>query len=522
MRKILDFYIMSGILFSSMQSTNEKIGQLIYQIRQDRGLTQAEFARKLGTSQSAVNRIEHGKQNLSLDTLARISDVLNKPLISVAGQSTNFRVEGGAELKGTVETKTAKNSAVALLCASLLNQGTTRLLRVPRIEEVNRIIEVLISLGVKVKWYGGNNLEIKPPTKLDMSNINAHAARRTRSVIMLAGPLLHYFKEFRIPYAGGCKLGKRSVQTHLYALEELGVTTEVKTGWYNMKVKSKPADKIVMYEMGETPTENILMAAARRTEKLTIHQASSNYNVQDLCHFLQKLGVNIDGIGTPTITIKGINRINKNVSYTLGEDPVDSMFFIAAAVVTNSQITVTRCPIEFLEIELLKLEKMGVKFKKSEEYLSENHHTRLLDLTIYKHDLLTAPKDKIHPLPFPGLLPDNLPFFVPIAAVSKGHTLLHDWMYENRAIYFTELSRLGANVELIDAHRVFVNGPTAFSSADVTCPPALRPAAILLIGMLAATGTSMLRNVYSINRGYEDIAERLNSIGARIQVINEL
>ncbi len=505
-----------------MLTTNEKIGQLIYQIRQDRRLTQAEFARKLGTSQSAVNRIEHGKQNLSLETLGRISDVLNKPLISIAGQSTNFRVEGGHELKGTVETKTAKNSAVALLCASLLNKGKTKLLKVPRIEEVNRIIEVLISMGVKVTWYGGNNLEIKPPTKLSMDNLDANSARRTRSVIMLAGPLMHEFKEFKIPYAGGCKLGKRSVQAHLYGLEEFGVTTDVRVGHYHMSVKQKTPEKVVMYEMGETPIENMLMVAARQTNTVSIHQSSSNYNVQDLCHFLLKLGVKITGIGSSRLNITGLADINKTVTYTVGEDPVDSMFFIAAAVVTNSELTITRCPIEFLELELLKLEKMGLKFAVSKEYLSDNNHTKLADIIIHKHDTLVAPNDKIHPLPFPGLLPDNLPFFVVIAAVCKGRTLIHDWMYENRAIYFTELSRLGANVELIDAHRVYVSGPANFTSADVTCPPALRPAAILLIGMLQATGTSVLRNVYSINRGYEDIAERLNKLGAQINVVHEI
>lgn len=505
-----------------MNHTNEKIGQLVYQLRQERGLTQAEFARRMGTSQSAINRIEKGRQNLSLETLGRISDVLKKPIISVAGQSTNFRVSGGKALRGTVETKAAKNSAVALLCASLLNKGTTRLLRVPKIEEVNRIIEVLESIGVKIKWYGGNNLEIKPPETLHLKAINATSARRTRSVIMLAGPLMHVFKNFRIPYAGGCKLGKRSVKTHLYALEEFGVTTEVVTGWYNMSVAPKSPDRVVLYEMGETPTENILMAAALRTETVTIHQASSNYNVQDLCHFLKKLGVKVEGIGSATLKVTGVNSINKTVTYAVGEDPVDAMFFITAAIVTNSELTITRVPVEFLDIELLKLEKMGVRFTKSEPYLSQNKHTQLIDLVVHKHDLLLAPEDKLHPLPFPGLLPDNLPFFVPITAIAKGNTLIHDWMYENRAIYFTELSRLGASIELIDAHRVLVNGPTTFTPADVTCPPALRPAAILLIGMLAAPGVSTLRNVYSINRGYEDIAARLNSLGAQIDILHEI
>src|SRR5882762_1873570 len=146
-----------------MPTTNEKIGQLIYQIRQERGLTQAAFAKQLNTSQSAVNRIEHGRQNLSLETLGRISDVLNKPLISLNEGAINLLIEGGQELKGEITLKTSKNATVALLCASLLNRGTTRLKNVARIEEVNRLVEVLVSIGVQVRWLGENDLEIKPP-----------------------------------------------------------------------------------------------------------------------------------------------------------------------------------------------------------------------------------------------------------------------------------------------------------------------------------------------------------------------
>src|SRR5260221_799344 len=150
-----------------MSDTNEKIGSLIYQIRQERGLTQAEFAKRLNTSQSAVNRIEHGKQNLSLETLGRISDVLNKQLISVAGGAVNLRIEGGHELHGTITLKNSKNAAVGLLCASLLNHGVTRFKAFPRIEEVYRIIEVLESIGVSVKWLPGNDVEIRRPAKLN-------------------------------------------------------------------------------------------------------------------------------------------------------------------------------------------------------------------------------------------------------------------------------------------------------------------------------------------------------------------
>src|SRR4051794_19836963 len=182
-----------------MHETNQKIGRLIYQIRQERGLTQAAFAKQLGTSQSAVNRIEHGKQNLSLDTLARISDVLNKQLISLSGSAVNLRIEGGHELKGEIELKTSKNAAVAIMCACLLNHGTTRLKRVARIEEVNRIIEVLTSIGVQVKWLPGNELEIKPPKKLNLDKMNKEAARKTRIVINLVGSLMHDYGEFKIP-----------------------------------------------------------------------------------------------------------------------------------------------------------------------------------------------------------------------------------------------------------------------------------------------------------------------------------
>ncbi len=149
-----------------MPSTNEKIGHLIAQVRQEKGFTQAEFARRLNTSQSAVNRMEHGRQNLSMETLGRISDVLNKQLISLNSGAINLRIEGGNELKGEITLKTSKNATVALLCASLLNKGTTRLKNVARIEEVNRLVEVLTSIGVSVRWIGDSDLEIKPPQSL--------------------------------------------------------------------------------------------------------------------------------------------------------------------------------------------------------------------------------------------------------------------------------------------------------------------------------------------------------------------
>lgn len=507
-----------------MTDTNQKIGHLIAQIRQEKGLTQAEFARRLGTSQSAVNRIEHGRQNLSLETMGRISDVLNKQLIKLNEGAINLHIEGGQELKGEITLKTSKNAAVALLCASLLNQGTTRLKNVAKIEEVNRLIEVLISIGVQVKWVNDNDVEIKPPAELNLGKMHKDAARKTRSVIMFIGPLMHHFEEFSIPYAGGCELGRRTVLPHLYALEEFGVDVATKSGHYQVTSKPRVAKRnVVLYESGDTTTENVLMAAARIPGETIIKMASANYMVQDLCFFLQRLGVQIEGIGTSTLRVQGVKNIRKNISFAPSEDPVEAMTFISAAVTTNSSITIKRAPIEFLELELLKLEKMGLEYQASKIYKADNGKTNLVDLKILKHDgKLIAPREKIHPNVFPGLNIDHLPYFVPIAAVAKGRTLIHDWIYEDRPLMYTEMKKIGVRLELADPHRVYVEGPTRFKPADMTCPSGIRPAVMILIGMLAANGTSVLRNVYTINRGYEDLAERLNSLGAKIKVLHDI
>ena len=180
-----------------------------------------------------------------------------------------------------------------------------------------------------------------------------------------------------------------------------------------------------------------------------------------------------------------------------------------------------RLVFEFLELELATLKQMGLSFKLSPEYTSANGRTRLVDIDLY-HSQLTAPQDKIAALPFPGINQDNLPFLALIATSANGRTLIHDWAYENRAIYLTELNRLNAQVELVDPHRVYITGPTKWKPADIIAPPALRPSVVILLAMLAAPGTSTLRDVYNINRGYQDFYNRLNSLGAKIETFREI
>ena len=430
----------------------------------------------------------------------------------------DFKVNGGKKLHGKITTNFSKNGSVGLLCASLLNKGTTTLHGIARIEEVYRVIEIIQSIGVEVKWINQNSVKIVPPKKFTIENINAESAIKTRSIIMLMGPMIHFLQSFSLPHAEGCYLGKRTIAAHTYALEKLGIKIKTTNASYNISSNNlRPAD-IVMYESGDTACENVLTASALIPGETTISFASANYMVQEICFFLEKLGVKIDGIGNSTLIVHGIKEINKNVEYWNSEDPIESMMFISACIVTDSRLTITRCPIDFLSLELEKLTRMNLKYKILKKYYSYNGRTKLADIEVFPSKL-KALADKIHSNPYPGINIDNLPFFVPIAIRAKGQTMIHDWVYENRAIYFTELNRLGANITLADPHRVYIQGRTLLKPAQVVCPPALRPSMVILISMLAAPGTSILRNVYMINRGYEGIAKRLNSIGADIKIL---
>jgi UDP-N-acetylglucosamine 1-carboxyvinyltransferase len=501
-----------------------QIAELVRGARLARGLTQSQLATRLGTSQSAIARIESGGQNLSVELLTRINSALAADLVTIGEpRPTHLRVTGGRPLSGTITVNSSKNGAVVLLCAALLNRGTTVLRNVARIVEVERIVTVLRSIGVDITWSsGGRDLRIATPEVLDLDAIDVETATRTRSIIMFLGPLLGLQDRFRIPYAGGCDLGTRTVEPHMIALRHFGLDVVATEGAYRATVASgRAGDRtVVLTERGDTVTENALMAAAQHDGVVTLRNASSNYMVQELCYYLELLGVRIEGVGTTTLRVHGRTHLEADVEYTLAEDPVEAMSLLTAGIVTSSTITVARVPIEFMEIELATLAEMGLQYETGPEYTSTNGRTRLVDVTVHP-SRLRAPIDKIHPMPFPGLNIDNLPFFAVIAAAAEGRTLIHDWVYDSRAIHLTDLTRLGANVRLLDPHRLDVTGPTRWSGAEISCPPALRPAVVVLLAMLAAKGTSVLRGVDIIARGYEQLADRLISLGAQIETFRD-
>ncbi len=429
-------------------------------------------------------------------------------------------VNGGKKLKGTLTNQSSKNSAVAILCAALMIKGKTTLVDVPQIEEVDRILELLSSLGVRIVRKGSHELVLDTEGELTLSSLDRAACEKTRSSLFLWGALAARVRSYRLFKSGGCHLGQRTVRPHWYALQKLGVTVTSHDGFYEVKNKPLTAAHIVMYESGDMATENVIMAAVLAEGVTTISMASANYMVQDLCYFLVKAGAKIGGIGTTKLTITGVKALRPVKAYPIMPDPIVAMTYLSAAITTGSTLTINNCPLDFLELELYKLEIMGQRCVIKNKRLSKNGAFAVVDIEVFPSALKALP-DKIECRPFPGLNIDNLPLFAPILSRARGRTMLHDWVFENRTIYLTELQKLGVNVQLIDPHRAWIEGPSTLRAAELVCPPAIRPAVNVLICMLAAKGKSILRNTYMIDRGYEDLYETLRSVGADIQVVKE-
>lgn len=429
-------------------------------------------------------------------------------------------INGGKKLHGEIVNQSAKNSAEALLCASVMIKGQVTLTAVPQIEGVKRILELLSSIGVKIE-HSGTTIHLDASRNLSLDKIDQNAAEVTRTSLLLLGALAAREKKYKLYKSGGCRLGERTVRPHLYALQKLGVNVVSKDCYYEVE-NSKPlsASNIILYESGDTTTENVIMAAVLAPGVTTLKMASANYMVQDLCYFLNSAGAKIKGVGTTTLTITGVKKLNGPPKYPVMPDPIVAMTLISAAITTGSNLTIKNCPLEFLELELYKLEIMGQKLVVKNKRFSKNGKFQVVDIEIIPGKLTALP-DKIYGRPFPGLNIDNLPLFIPILTQARGRTMVHDWAYENRAAYSLDLRKLGANITLLDPHRIWVEGPTDFVSADIICPPALRPAVNLLIGMLAAKGKSVLRNVDVIDRGYENLYAILNKAGAGIEVVKE-
>jgi len=426
-----------------------------------------------------------------------------------------FVIDGGKTLSGTIETNAGKNAPYALLFASLVVRGKVTLKEMTHVDEVLRAIELLSSIGVRFEWKDETTLFIDSSGVLTMDTMDKALCEQLRLSLCFFGALAGRETSYRVYKSGGCKLGNRTIRPHTIALSQLGIIVDSCEEYYDVHCDGLKAGHVVMYESGDTATENVIMAAVLAPGITTIRFASANYMVQDVCYFLQSAGADIEGIGTTTLTIRGVSALHDVEEYVISPDPVDAMAWISLAVTTKSPLTIANCALDFLELELQKLFIMGQKFNILNKRKSRNGKLDVVDVEIIPSDLTALP-DKLYGRPYPGLNIDNVPLFVPILTQADGETMVHDWCYENRAIYYLELQKLGAHVLLLDTHRALVRGVTSLQANTITAPPALRPAMAILIAMLGATGISTLKNSEVIERGYDHIIDRLTAVGASI------
>jgi UDP-N-acetylglucosamine 1-carboxyvinyltransferase len=524
------------VLGDSSEKSFVAVGNHIRSMRENRGWSLQDIATQLQITSEEQTIVESGSLDNSSNIINRELKLLNKNT-AYLGDDT-LRIEGGRELHGEINVNTSKNGAMGLLCASLLNKGTTVLHRIPRIEEVDRMLEVFESIGVRCRWLNSyeNSLEIKPPLEFKLSDINHESASRTRSILMIIGALIHHVDTMIIPHASGCNLGTRTICDHRDGLDAFGVTIEdrkeqirddlYQESFYINCNNLQPAS-YEFAEQGDTSTENIIIAAAGMPGTTYLYGVSSNYMVREVCYFLEELGVKIEGIGTHNLVIHGLVDengkldINQDIEYHNSEDPIEAFTLIAIGVITSSAIKVNRCPKEYVRYELNMLKKMGLKFTYSHTYKSYNGKTDLVDVQLEKSEL-EALDIEIKPKTYPGVNPDSAPFFVAIASQAKGSSIYHDWMFNGRNQHLLKLKELGVKIKPIDnEHKLEIIGRTTLQAAIIKSPDALRPTAILLAAMMGAKGVSHLLDTYQLRRGYEDLPARLNELGASIHWADE-
>ncbi len=501
-------------------------GSWLKLIREESGIDFDTMVEELKITPDELSKWEAGEMVLSESDVRSYIQVLHNNCIPLPAKS--FLIEGGQQLSGEISVNTSKNGAMGLLCASLLNKGRTVLHDIPRIEEVYRILEVFESIGVSFQWLedNSNSIEIIPPEKFSIDQMNYTSASRTRTVIMLMGALIHRDQDFYLPIPSGCNLGTRTVTPHLKGLEQLGVdisSVKKEVGdkselYFSVKADNLAPNIILMREKGDTATENLLIAAAGIPGKTIIRGASTNYMVMEVIQFLQGLGVQIENDSSGELVVHGKKEINKeDYEYYNSEDPIECMTLLTAGIVTNSQLTIRRCPRRYIEFEIAWLQDMGLECKISEEYLSKNDRTILIDIEIYPSQL-QAVDLVIKPSTYPGINPDNAPFFVLICTQASGESQYHDWMFNGRNKMFVEdLNKLGASITMIGEHALRISGATQLTGSVTTSPNALRPTVILMLAMMAAKGSSTLVDTYQVYRGYQDLPKRLNALGAMIQ-----
>lgn len=431
---------------------------------------------------------------------------------------SSFVIQGGCRLKGEITPQGAKNEALQVICATLLSEEEITISNIPDILDVNNLIFLLEDMGVKIQRPEKGTVVFKA----DEVNINylesddfKRKASRLRGSVMIVGPLLARFKKATIPKPGGDKIGRRRLDTHFIGLEKLGAdfNYDAGSGFYSIETRKLKGTYILLDEASVTGTANIVMAAVLAEGTTTLYNAACEPYLQQLCRMLNAMGARISGIGSNLLTIEGVNRLG-GCTHTLLPDMIEIGSFIALAAMTRSEITIKNVRFKDLGIIPDVFRKLGIKFNLHGDDLHIPSQEQYTVETFIDGSILT-----IADAPWPGFTPDLLSVILVAAIQAKGSVLVHQKMFESRLFFVDKLIDMGAQIILCDPHRATIiglNRQYPLKALEMTSPD-IRAGVALLIAALSAEGKSIIHNIEQIDRGYENIEQRLAKLGACIE-----
>jgi len=420
---------------------------------------------------------------------------------------SEYFIDGGIPLDGTVKASGNKNAALPCIAAALLTDEPVLLRNIPEIEDVHVMLEIYTALGGAVEYFGPNTFQLHLGN-ITSSVIPVEQARKIRASILFAGPLLARTGKVILPPPGGDVIGRRRLDTHFLALTELGA--KVKTAdAFTFSAKSLTGADIFLDEASVTGTENAIMAAVLAKGKTILTNAAGEPHVQDLCQMLVAMGARIEGIGSNILTITGVSKLH-GCDFTIGADFMEVGSFIGLAAATNGDLHIEGTRPQDLRPAKIAFGKLGISWA-SEGTVIHVPRNQPKEVNCDLGGMIP----KIDDAPWPGFPPDLTSIVTVVATQVRGTVLIHEKMFESRMFFVDKLIGMGAQIVLCDPHRAVVSGPTRLHGSDLISPD-VRAGMAMLIAALCADGKSVIRNVYQIERGYEHLVDRLTSLGARI------
>jgi UDP-N-acetylglucosamine 1-carboxyvinyltransferase len=422
--------------------------------------------------------------------------------------AVQFNVEGGHRLSGTIRPSGNKNGALPIVAATLLTEHPVVLENVPRIRDIETLVELLRSVGAEAEWTERNTLRVHAKT-VDPDKLDRERSKKIRGSILLAGSLLARSGRCVLPPPGGDVIGRRRLDTHFLALQQLGAEFEL-TDVFTLKAKKLVGADIFLDEPSVTGTENAMIAAVGASGTTILRNAACEPHVQDLAHFLVGLGSRIEGIGTNQLVIHGGHSLG-SATHRIGPDHIEVGSFIGLAAVTQSELRIADAGVEHLRSMLLGFERLGIRGRvEGNDLIIPADQERRIQSDLGGH------VPTISDQPWPAFPADVMSIIIVTATQCEGMVLVHEKMFESRMFFVDKLIGMGARIVLCDPHRAIVSGPTRLRGSTVESPD-IRAGMAMLLAAMCADGRSTINNVGQIERGYERIDERLNALGARIE-----